>query len=184
MLKYSNVALFKKDKLIGWLNEKESKGYNYIVGHVQSTVGQVDCPKGGRIVIELVRTDSEIKGKVKNGKPEITVDLFTEGNVGEVQCSIDLTKTETIDELNRLSAASVKDIMESAVAKAKKEGTDIFGFGEVIHRSNPKEWKKLKENWDETFKEVPVTINVDYNIRRTGTVGNSFLEEVEMSEEK
>ncbi|RBW68745.1 Ger(x)C family spore germination protein [Bacillus taeanensis] len=178
ILKYSGIGMFKKDKLIGWLNEKESKGYNYIVGHVDSTVGDVKCPQGGKLVIEVVRTDSQIKGKVKNGEPEITVNLFIEGNINEVQCRIDLTKKETIKELNRLAAEVVKDIIESALAKAKEEEADIFGFGEVIHRSDPKEWKKLKKNWDKTFKEIPVTINVDYHIRRTGTVGNSFLEEV------
>jgi spore germination protein KC len=184
MLKYSNLAVFKKDKLIGWLSEAESKGYNYIMGNVKSTVGDIDCPEGGKLITELVRTDSEVKGKVKNGKPEITVNLFAEGNVGEVQCNIDLTKTETIEKLDKKLSKDIKYFMNKVVDKAKEEGVDIFGFGEVIHRSDPKEWKNLKENWDETFKEITVNITVDAKIRRTGTVGNSFLEEVDMSEEK
>ncbi|RBW68746.1 Ger(x)C family spore germination protein [Bacillus taeanensis] len=184
ILKYSGIAMFKDDKLKAWLNESQSKGYNYIMGKVESTAIDVKCPKGGKLVIELIRTDTEVKAKVKDGKPEITVDLFAEGNVGEVQCSIDLTKTETIEKLNTGLEKDIQSHMKDTIDKAKEEGTDIFGFGEAVHRSNPKEWKKLKKEWDEAFQELKVTINIDGHIRRTGTVGNSFLEEADSDAEK
>ncbi|WP_372459302.1 Ger(x)C family spore germination C-terminal domain-containing protein [Alkalihalobacillus deserti] len=31
------MAVFRENKLIGWLNEQESKGLNYIKGNVQRT---------------------------------------------------------------------------------------------------------------------------------------------------
>lgn len=56
--------------------------------------------------------------------------------------------------------------------------SDIFGFGEAIHRSNPEEWNKIKENWDEEFSDLTVNVKVDMKIRLTGTVNSSFLEKI------
>ncbi|PEJ27063.1 spore gernimation protein GerC, partial [Peribacillus butanolivorans] len=43
----------------------------------------------------------------------------------------------------------------------------------------PEAWKKLKKDWDKNFEHVPVNIKVQGKIRNVGTVGNSFLEEIE-----
>ncbi|WP_265416837.1 Ger(x)C family spore germination protein [Alkalihalobacillus deserti] len=37
ILSYDGIAVFRENKLIGWLNEQESKGLNYIKGNVQRT---------------------------------------------------------------------------------------------------------------------------------------------------
>lgn len=180
-LQYSGLAVFKKDRLIGWLNETESKGYNYILGKVQSTVGFVDCPKGGKVAMEIIRTQSAIKGSVNRGEPRININLRIEANVGEVECSdLDLTKASTIYDLQKKGEEKIAGFMESAIRKAQKSyKVDIFGFGDAIHRGNPKAWKSLKQNWDnEHFAELPVNIKVDYKIRRLGTNGSSFLNEI------
>lgn len=41
---YSGIGVMKDDVLLGWLNESDSKAYNYVTGKVKSTVGKVDCP--------------------------------------------------------------------------------------------------------------------------------------------
>lgn len=68
-LQYSGLAVFRKDRLIGWLNETESRGYNFIRGKVQSSVGFVACPRGGKVVSEIIRTQTTIKGNVYRGAP-------------------------------------------------------------------------------------------------------------------
>lgn len=175
-LQYSGVAIFKKDKLIGWLNEKESKGYNYILDNVKSTIGHITCPTGGIIAVEVVRTKTRMRGKVENGKPQINVDVFVEQNVGEVQCKIDLIDPQTIEELEKLSEKEVKTIIESTIQKAKKYNVDICGFGEAIYRADPKYWNKNKDNWKEEFHDLPVHVNTDVKIRRLGTVSDPLVQ--------
>ncbi|GAB7388184.1 spore germination protein GerKC [Bacillaceae bacterium] len=175
---YSGMAAFRKDRLIGWLNEDESKGYNYIRGNVESTVVFIPCPgkKQGNISVEIIRTDAKINGKIKQGKPQAEVEIFLEGNVGEVGCDIKLTQPKTIYELEVMMERKIKTFMEKAVKKAQNDfKTDIFGFGEAIHREYPQEWKRMEQNWDEMFVKLPVDMRVDVKIRRTGTIGESFL---------
>ncbi|WP_350338270.1 Ger(x)C family spore germination C-terminal domain-containing protein [Clostridium caldaquaticum] len=47
----------------------------------------------------------------------------------------------------------------------------MFGFLACISQQNLKEWKKLKDKWDEIFPEVKVSVSVDFVIRRTGMTG-------------
>ncbi|MGM0879103.1 MAG: Ger(x)C family spore germination protein, partial [Bacillota bacterium] len=177
-MQYSGLGVFQKDKLIGWLNEEESKGYNYITNNVKSTVGHVACPNGGTLVLEVMHSQSNLKGKVKNGYPTINVNISIEANVGAVHCQIDLMKEKTIAELEKKTEQKVKSIVEQAINKVQEEfQSDIFGFGEVIHRTDPKAWKEIKNNWDQEFVDLPVNVKADVKIRRVGTVGQSFLEE-------
>lgn len=183
-LQYKNIGIFKKDKLVGWLNEAESKGYNYITDKVKRTIGYVSCPNGGRLALEILRSNTSVKGKVRGGKPEIDINIFLEVDVGEVACSIDLTKTEVIHELENLGKKKTEGFIYSVIQKTQSYKSDIFGFGEAIHRANPKAWKKLKLHWDQHFSELPVHLKIDYKIRRTGTQANSFLKEMEKEKEK
>jgi spore germination protein KC len=179
LLKYSGMAVFKKDKLAGWLNESESKGYNYTQGKVSSTIVVVPCPKGGKLGVELIRTTEHIKGKVENGKPKIDVEIRVEGNVGDVECDIDLSKNQSIYELETRTEQDIQSKIDAAINKSQKKlKADMFGFGEAIHRSDPKAWKEIKKNWDKEFADLSVDVKVEVKIRRTGTVGESFLKEL------
>ncbi|MGO4495527.1 Ger(x)C family spore germination protein [Paenibacillus sp. 2RAB27] len=175
-LVYAGLALFENDKLVGWLNDKESKGYNYLINNVESTIGHIDCPKGGILALDVVRTKTKMKGKVENGKPQIMVDVFLEENVGEVQCKIDLLNPETIQNLEVLAQEDVKNILEATIQKAKKYNVDIFGFGEAINRADPKYWNKNKESWKEQFSDLPVLVKTEVKIRRLGTVSDSLVQ--------
>ncbi|WP_318503543.1 Ger(x)C family spore germination protein [Bacillus sp. T3] len=177
-LKYKGVAVFKSDKLIGWLNEKESKGYNYITDNVTNTVGDIPCPGNKNIVLEIIRSKSKVTGKVVNGHPEIHVEIFGEANVGEVACKIDLTKPESIKKLEESVDKVNSEILATSINKAKELKADIFGFGEVIHRADPKAWKTLKNDWNQHFVELKVTTHSTFKIRRTGVSNQSFLNNI------
>lgn len=177
-LKYQNIAVFKKDQLIGWLNEKESKGYNYIVDNVTNTVGDIPCPDNENLVVEIIRSKAKISGSVSNGKPKINIDIFGEANIGEVACNIDLTKPQSIRKLeNSVSNVNV-EIVSTSIKKAQELGVDIFGFGEVIHRADPKAWKKLKTDWNRYFSELDVKVHSQFKIRRTGVANESFINKI------
>lgn len=179
-LQYVQLAAFKKDRLVGWLNEEESSAYNYAQNNVHNTIHQVPCSRGGKAVIELIRSQTNLKGELTKGKPHIYMDIRAEGNVGEVGCGhLDLTKPETIYGLENEVNQRIKDSIETSIKKVQEEvKADIFGFGEAIRRSHPQAWKELKQDWDQEFQDLPVTVKVDVRIRRVGTVGETFLSEI------
>ncbi|KKI90065.1 spore gernimation protein GerC [Bacillus sp. SA1-12] len=178
-LKIDSLAVFDNDKLIGWLNLDESKGFNYITDNVKSTVVKVPM-EDGSISIETIRSKTKVKGKMVNGKPKINITINTEGNVGDVESKFDLSKPQNIDELNEKYQNDIKNKVETVIKKVQEDyQCDIFGFGEVIHRADPKAWKQLQKNWDEEFAELAVTVKVNADVRRLGTITESFQKEAE-----
>jgi spore germination protein KC len=176
--KITGFAAFNKDKLVGWLTEKESKGYNYIISNITSTVGSFPC-EDGIIAVEVKKAKTDLQSKIKDGKPSITIKTNIEADLGEIQCEMDLTKTSVIKQIEEDAAKQVQTLMEHSITKAKEEfKSDIFGFGETIHRQHPKAWKKLKGNWDETFQYLEISFDLNYEIRRIGTISNSFQKEI------
>ncbi|GMK41866.1 spore germination protein KC [Paenibacillus sp. CCS19] len=176
-LRNNGLAVFRMDQLIGWLSEEQSKGYNYIVDRVKSTVGHVPCPgEKGNIALEVIRSKSNMKTEIRNGRPHLIVDLDVEQNVGEVMCKVEITDEGVIDTLEREAEKSLKDIVERTIAAGQQKfKCDFFGFGDALHRSNLKAWKQMENDWDEHFAEASLTVNAKVNIRRTGTIDNSFI---------
>lgn len=178
IIKSDNIGVFHEDKLVGWFNEIESKGFNYITNNITNTVGYTECD-GGTVSIEVVRSETKLKGAIENGRPKITINIWTEANVADVECAIDLTQSEAIYDLEKKFNKKTQVITLSTVEKAKELGSDIFGFGEAIERADPKKWEELKENWSEVFQDTEVVVNADINIRRVGTISDSFQDEKE-----
>ena len=175
----SRLAVFKKDKLIGWLNEKESKGYNYIINKISSTVGFMPCPNGGKFAVEVMRSHANVKARTEDGEPIVNVELRVKQNINEVMCKIDLTKADTYAELDRRSVQKLESILESAINKAQKQyKSDIFGFGEAVHRADPKLWKQLQHDWDQHFANMPIHVKVEVQTALSGTLNTSLLNKI------
>lgn len=49
--------------------------------------------------------------------------------------------------------------------KAKDLKADVFGFGEVLHKKYPQEWKELKDTWRDIFPAIEVTVDVSLTFK-------------------
>ncbi len=79
-------------------------------------------------------------------------------------------KDKKIDSLNRRMAQVVCNDIEIALHKAQELNSDVFGFGNLIYRKLPQEWKRLEGRWDEIFPTLPVEIEVNATVRRAGMI--------------
>lgn len=180
LIQYDNLAVFKGDKLIGWLSEKETIGYSYITDSVKTTARPISCPNDGTATIEVIRFKSDVKGNTSYGKPEVNINIKAEGNVGSVECKINLNDSETIYELEKIYEKELEEIVKETFDTLQNRfKSDIFGFGEAIHRSNPEKWNKIKDNWDQEFPNLTINANVELKILNTGTINSPFLEKIE-----
>lgn len=182
ILQHIHLSVFKRDKLIGWLTSEESLGTNFVLDKIKSTIIPVPCSKdknnGKQLYIsaEIMHSKTKNKAEIIDNEPTISVDINTEASIGDVPCTIDLTKSENITKIERKLEKEIKKKVEKTIKTVQtKFKSDIFGFGEVIYRKDPKLWKKLEKKWDQHFATLPVEVNVKVKILRTGTTNNSFL---------
>jgi len=180
-LKYIGLGAFNKDKLVGWLDEDESKGYNYITDNVKNTIEHADYDSKVKITYEIINAKSRTKVYFLENKPAIEVKIKTKCNIEIVEGEFDVSAEENKQVLNELLASKVKLLCEKALNKAQKElKTDIFGFGEAIHRKYPKTWEKLKDDWNDKFTDLPVNITVEAETKQLGQITKPlFMKEKE-----
>jgi len=179
MLEISGIATFRGGKLVGWLDNGKAKGFMWVKNKMNSTIVRMDCKKKkGGVAIELTESKSSIKAEVHRKKTIFHVDIKEEGNVAEMNCPADLSKSEEIKKLEKSLAIETKKEVMSAINFAQKKKVDIFGFGEVINREDPKAWEKMKKNWNADFSKAEVKVKVEAYIRRPGMIMKPYIKEV------
>jgi spore germination protein KC len=179
-LQASGIAVLKQGKLVDWLYGKTARGTVWLLDKIQKTSINIDW--GGRkeaIVYETIRQKTDVSAEVKNGHPHISIHARVEGDIGEMEVPVDITNPKVFTKMEQSLREEIKNELEKAIEQAQKNKTDILGFGEVIHRSRPNEWKKIKSEWSDVyFPKLDVDITVEAYIRREGLRNKSFLSDV------
>lgn len=173
------LAVFKGDKMVGKLRDVETRGFLWVIGKAKGGIIIASDPhqEEPHVAIKMTRASSKIKPEVVDGKLIITVKIEAEGDLGEYGEAKGTTKPEDIARIEKSYADVIKNEAERAIDKCQKVyNSDIFGFGAIVHRKQLKYWKeyKLEEKWGEMFSDVPITVEVEAEIRRTGMIGDSL----------
>jgi len=168
----SGGAVIKEDKLVGFLNEAEARGYNWVVGEVKSGILSIPSLLDDKklVSIEIREASSKIKPEIKGDKISFTIDIKSAGILVEQQGSGTLkTRKEQYDYLKRLEKELEKKIeseVYEVVEKAQEDfNSDIFGFGTRLNKKDSKKWKEIKEAWSkDQFQNVDVKVKVKAEI--------------------
>lgn len=171
-VKIGGAALFRDDKLAGYLNEHETRGLLWTQGKVQGGHLEVPCPhkKGTYVSLNILRSKAQIMPEItRDGRLRVTVKIQEEANLAETDCPIDIGKVETIKRIETLQAKQIEQEVMRAVRRAQEYRSDAFGFGAAFHRRYPREWRAIRDLWaEEYFPAVEVKVIADAKIRRTG----------------
>jgi len=175
----SGAAVFRSDKLVGWLDGREARGYNWVVGKVKSALLVVEAPErsiepepGASLIgLEIIGAKGAFKPKITDDGRSIgiAVKISAEANFADVQPYVDSysdSELWTITE-RRLEEVIRNEVM-AAITKAQELRADIFGFGRGVYRADPKLWKQVKDRWYEIFALMEPEIEVSAKVVRSG----------------
>ncbi|MED3562955.1 Ger(x)C family spore germination protein [Bacillus xiapuensis] len=169
------IAIFKSGKLHGWVDQKYARGVVWLLNKAESTAINLNWNgKKAALTIAPIRSKTKVSAIMKNGKPVINVLLENEGWISEANTTIDLTNPEVIKTIDQKVEKEIKKEIQAAIKAVQKKKSDVIGFGEVIHRTYPTYWKKVKNDWINQFPELEVNVKVDSYVRREGIRVNPF----------
>jgi spore germination protein KC len=176
-LRASGIAVFKQGKLVDWLYGKPARGTVWLLDKIQGTDINIDWEgKKEAIAYQAIRQKTSVSAQVKNGKPHISVHTRVEGDIGDMEVPVDITNPKVITKIEQSLRKEIKKELKKAIERAQKNKTDIIGFGEVVHRTRPNQFKKLKMEWNDVyFPKLDVDITVETYVRRAGLRNKSFL---------
>lgn len=176
----SGTAVFKKSKMVGWLDEKETNGLLWLKGQIKTPVMVIKCPFDGKpLSIEIVGAKVNNKSSIKDGRSLMDITVKATGNLTEQSCETDFNQMENRQALKKALESTVKDNMTTTVQAAQQKfGFDFLDFSEIFLRQHKKEWQQMLSQNPEVFKETKVSIRVKANIPREGLFAKPLKVEV------
>lgn len=165
-----NMAVFKDNKLVGYLTKEQSISYNFIKGNISNTLISYECDKGKYLVSEVIQATSDIEVDVKEKK--VSIKIGGNASINENTCSYDLTDSKVIKEINKEVNKVVEEMVSNSILDiTKKYNSDIFGFRDLFYKSDYKEYEKIKDKWyDEVFPKLEIEVKSDINLIEKGNL--------------
>lgn len=175
-LRLVGTSVFRKEKLVGWLDDAETKGFLYAIGKAKQGIISLSLHEHTKkdVAFSMSRTSSKIIPEVNGNEITFIIDIQAEGDLQQHEDTNPIANPETIKVIEQKVAQEIKDMVEKALNKAKNElEADIFGFGDRLHKRYPQIWKQVEKDWRNIYPNVKVTVNAKAKVRRTGMITNT-----------
>ena len=174
----SGIAIFKGDKLRGFLDSEDTKYFLYAINEIQGGLLICDSIQGvpdSNVSLEVFSNKTAVRPVYSNGKVTMVIQMETEVAVGESGSNVNYKDKVGMASLkNDAQEFLVQNVMR-VIRKVQDEfDTDIFGFGQKIYEDLPDVWKQYKNRWDTGFKELGFEISSEIKIRNTAQSGESI----------
>ena len=160
-------AIFKNNKLVGYLNNKESINYNILTNNIKNTIITYECSKNKYLAVEI--TDSNSSIKTKNNKVSININL--KGNINESHCNIDITKNKNIKKISHeIEEKLNKEITNDILNVRDNYHTDIYKFKDIIYKHDYSYYQKIKNNYDEAYQNLDISVKTNIQLVEKGNI--------------
>lgn len=171
------MAVFKDRKMIGTLNEVQSRGYRLLRPKmIEGGLFVIRSPhENGWITLELSRSQAKISPLIEGSQITMQIELKAEGNFYEQTGTGDLFSLPMFKQLNALASQELEQEVRQCIGQAQTLNSDFLGWGQAIHASHPGQWKELEPEWDQIFPNVQADVKVDFQIRRSYLTDKSFV---------
>lgn len=172
----AGLAVFNKGVLVGWLDDRESRGYGWITG--KNPIAYKDAERssvkmiGDTLYYRVWKSKGSISVNVENKQPSFQINVQAQADLRKYYSDqpLEYIGPKAIAEVEKKLAESIQADIEAALEKAQKElKSDIFGFGFALFRENPRLWRSdFEEDWDEIYPDIEIVINVETTVINSG----------------
>ncbi|RIX52971.1 Ger(x)C family spore germination protein [Paenibacillus nanensis] len=159
-IELSGTAVFKHDKMVGWLNRAQSRALLLFIENVDSGIEVITCPDlpNQDATLEVKSQSLHVKPIASGSVPSFHVDVSSRVELSESGCLA--TFNEMRGYLEEQMGNRVKEQIESLLAAAqKKYKVDILKLGEIYENEYPSEWRRIRDDWEDIFPQVQITID-------------------------
>jgi spore germination protein KC len=170
VLNMDGTAVFRDEKLAGFLTPQETRGYLLLAGRAKR--GQLSVPDplapDKQVILGISRGKSKITPRLEAGRLSFLVEAELEGDILSQESRTNLSTPEMLEKLGTAKADALKKEMEQTLRRLQEMEADIIGFGTILRRRNPQAFRALAGRWPQVFRTLQVEIRVKAHIRRTG----------------
>ncbi|MGX8700396.1 Ger(x)C family spore germination protein [Caproiciproducens sp.] len=170
----AGTAIFKKDKLLGFLNTDQSQLMLFIKNQIKGGLLLTSPDSDGRnISLEIEESGTKITPVVTQNPPAFRIDIKTVCALGENQTAKSRITTDRIQTVEKSAKSGLETNVSNLIKTAQDQyKCDVFGFGNLIYQTDPQLWEQDKSKWDEIFTAMDIAVTADIKINNTARVGD------------
>lgn len=166
-LSSGDTALFRDDRLVGYLNEIQTKGYLILTNDVQHLSMDTKVKDYGTITVDFRSIQTDVQITLKDARPVIRVTVAADGEPVEKLNLNGKMLDNTFYELLRVeSSRMLEQAMRECLEKSSQLRTDPYGFGAMVWSQYPDFWEAHSEEWRDLLAQADVSFSVHCNIRQ------------------
>lgn len=173
------TAIFKGDKLVGFINGEDTKYMLFIQNKINGGVlvqNEKYEAENTPVSLEIFKNITKVKPIINRDILEgINIKIKTDTAIDEIQGSQNLIDDPGRSKLEKDADKTMQYRTQKLITKVQSEfGADIFGFGTKINESNPKLWKKISPSWDSQFRTLKVNVAASIHIRNSAMTSKTI----------
>ena len=161
-------AVFKEDKMVAELDERQTRGALWMLGEVQRGVITVNY-EGVEVAIEILDGSGNYQVEYSDGRIKVKADIKMTGSLGELQGGRTVDAS-VMDALEKTCAGEIEAEIRSAFREMQLNGADVLGIGEAFYRYYPRTWKMIANHFESLYPAAELTCRIDADIIRTGSL--------------
>lgn len=166
------AAVFRGDKLSGWLSPYEARGLMWAQNKVKGSA--IELPLA---TLEIDSSRCMVRVVRESGRPCFTIEVKINAHLGELSAAADVSRREVLDQIEQQAAEVVKTEIATALQRCQKEyAADAFCLGNEVHKHLPSLWHSIQGEWHALFSTVKVNIDVTVRVSRFGTIVRALLQ--------
>ncbi|MFT9494439.1 Ger(x)C family spore germination protein [Anaerosolibacter sp.] len=174
-VKVAGCAIFKGDKMVGWLGEIDTAYMKWIRNYVEGGIIVIQDPDDHKGLINLEVTKAKVKVRpiVNEEGIKMAIDVKASFNLVE---KYETHYKSALDEdyikiLEKAAEDHMKNQMKDTIQYVQRNfGADIFYFDVQMRRYQPDVWDEVKDQWDDIFKRLDTEITVQASVKQIGTM--------------
>lgn len=168
----SGSAIFKNGKLIGFLDDSDTKYLLFVKDQIVNTLlteKEGSSNANANITLEIFKNNTKLQPVYSDGVLGIQIACNLKASLMEYSASADFSDEKKISRMQSDAEALLNKRIKELISKMQKQyDADIFGFGSRIRAEYPDIWKEISPDWDENFSELKVTVDSHILITDTG----------------
>jgi spore germination protein len=170
---FTGAAVVKGDTghWIGTLSQEDTECLSWLTNKSKAGAIKAYDQDNEPMTYEMKDMKSKIKARIDGDDISFDVSIKTEGRLIETwNNSSDADSTEYTEKVQNIFEAKLEKMMEKMMEKLQKEyKADVAGFGDALSIQYPRVWKKVQDQWDDTFSRSKINIKYDLKINDFGS---------------
>jgi spore germination protein KC len=170
-------AIFNKDRMVGQLDGHETRMLLLLNGNYQKGIFTIQDPIKPNLIIPInlrLVDRPKIEIYLNGDKANISITIRTEGDIYAIQSNINYENPQLIKMIENATQQQLIQGLYDVIAKCQSMNSDVFGFGKYVLNKFATIEELESYNWNDRFNQADIKISVEFKIRKTGGIINSY----------